>query len=85
MIDDITAGAPTADEADARADAIRFVTRDVSDEEAAAVTAVLLAALEEGTAAAPVAEPARAPWVQSAGALRTPFPVGPGNWVRSAR
>jgi Acyl-CoA carboxylase epsilon subunit len=85
MVDDITAGTLTSDEGDARAHAIRFVTRDVSDEEAAAVTAVLLAALDEGTAAALVAEPARAPWVQSAGALRAPFPVGPGNWVRSAR
>jgi len=85
MIDDITAGAPGSDEADARVDTIRFVTRDVSDEEAAAVTAVLLAALDEGTAVAPVAEPARNPWVQSAGALRAPFPVGPGSWGRSAR
>ena len=47
MVDDSTAGGAGADEADARADAIRFVTRDVSDEEAAAVTAVLLAALDE--------------------------------------
>ena len=47
MVDDSTAGGAGADEADVRADAIRFVTRDVSDEEAAAVTAVLLAALDE--------------------------------------
>jgi len=82
MVDDITAGeAGTGDE---RTAAIRFVTRGVTDEEAAAVTAVLLAALDEGTAEASVAEPGRDRWVRSSGAMRTPFPVGPGNWARSA-
>jgi hypothetical protein len=83
MVDDSTAGGAGADEADARADAIRFVTRDVSDEEAAAVTAVLLAALDEAATSAHVADPPRNAWVQSARALRTPFAVGPGAWGRS--
>ena len=85
MVDDITAGGTGADEADVRADAIRFVTRDVSDEEAAAVTAVLLAALDEAATIAPVADPARNAWVQSGRALRTPLDVGPGAWGRSGR
>jgi hypothetical protein len=85
MVDDNTAGGAGTHEGDARATAIHFVTRDVSDEEAAAVTAVLLAALDETTLAASVAEPARNAWVQSAGALRTPLAVGPGAWGRSGR
>ena len=85
MVDDSTAGGAGADEADARADAIRFVTRDVSDEEAAAVTAVLLATLDESATSAPVVDPARNAWVQSARALRTPFAVGPGAWGRAGR
>ena len=85
MVEDSTAGGAGADEADARADAIRFVTRDVSDEEAAAVTAVLLATLDEAATSAPVADPARNAWVQSARALRTPFAVGPGAWRRAGR
>ena len=84
MVDDNTAGSAGTDEADARAAAIRFVTRDVSDEEAAAVTAVLLATLDETTVAAYV-EPARNAWVRSAGALRTPLAVGPGEWGRTGR
>ena len=48
MVDDSTAGGAGADEADARADAIRFVTRDVSAEEAAAVTAVLARGARRG-------------------------------------
>ena len=84
MVDDNTAGSAGTDEADARAAAIRFVTRDVSDEEAAAVTAVLLATLDETTIAASV-EPARNAWVRSAGALRTPLAVGPGEWGRTGR
>ena len=85
MIDDITSGGAGADTSDARADAIRFVTRVVSDEEAAAVTAVLLSALDEHAAAEAAAEPARSAWVQSARALRTPLAVGPGAWGRSGR
>jgi hypothetical protein len=85
MVDDNSAGGAGTDEADARAAAIRFVTRDVGDEEAAAVTAVLLAALDETAVAASGAEPARNAWVQSAGALRTTLPVGPGAWGRTGR
>ena len=84
MVDD-TAGSAGTDEGDARATAIHFVTRDVSDEEAAAVTAVLLAALDEMAVAASVAEPARNAWVRSAGALRTRLDVGPGAWGRTGR
>ncbi|MGW9629760.1 acyl-CoA carboxylase epsilon subunit [Agromyces sp. NPDC055520] len=71
---------------DDRAAALRFVTRVVTPEDAAAVTAVLLAAIdEESSAAASVDEPGRSPWVRSDGALRRPFTVGPGRWVRSGR
>ena len=67
MVDDNPAGGAGTHADDARATAIHFVTRDVSDEEAAAVTAVLLAALDEMAVAASVAEPARNAWVRSAG------------------
>lgn len=83
MIDDITAGDAGAAEGDERAAAIRFVTHAVTEEEAAAVTAVLLAVLDEGGGEASVEEPARDRWVQSSGAMRSPFPIGPGNWARS--
>ena len=72
-------------EADPRAAELRFITNGVTDEEAAAVTAVLLAALDDDAGAASVAEPARSPWVQSAQGLRAPLRVGPGNWGRSTR
>lgn len=87
MTDDITTGDAGAGDGDGdeRATAIRFVTRAVTEAEAAAVTAVLLAALDEGGGEASVEEPARNRWVQSAGAMRSPFPVGPGNWARSRR
>jgi Acyl-CoA carboxylase epsilon subunit len=86
-MNDVTrSGSPRPDtETDARAAELRFVTRGVTDEETAAVTAVVLAALDEDAGAASVAEPARNPWVQSAHALRAPFPVGPGSWSRSTR
>ncbi|GAA4367519.1 acyl-CoA carboxylase epsilon subunit [Agromyces bauzanensis] len=71
--------------ADARAADLRFVTRDVTHEEAAAVTAVILAAIDEQSVEASVAEPARDAWVQSAHALRSPIAVGPGSWARSVR
>jgi hypothetical protein len=83
MVDDHTGGAG-ATEGDERAAALRFVTRGVTDEEAAAVTAVLLAALDEGVADAAVEEPGRDRWVRSSGAMRAPIAVGPGNWARSA-
>ena len=77
--------APSDAEVDARAAELRFVTPGLTDEEAAAVTAVVLAALDEGRGAESVAEPGRNPWVRSAGALRSPFEVGPGNWSRATR
>lgn len=72
-------------ETDGRAAALHFVTRGVTDEEAAAVTAVVLTALDDGADAASVAEPARNAWVRSARALRSPLEVGNGTWSRSAR
>jgi len=86
-MNDVTrSGTPRSDaETDARAADLRFETRGVTDEEAAAVTAVVLAALDEDAGAASVTEPGRNRWVGSAHALRTPFAVGPGNWSRSAR
>ena len=86
MDDETRSGIRPADtEADARAADLRFVTRGVSDAEAAAVTAVVLAALDEAGGAASVAEPVRNRWVQGAHALRSPVAVGPGNWSRSGR
>ncbi|MFD4423020.1 acyl-CoA carboxylase epsilon subunit [Agromyces sp. NPDC058484] len=70
---------------DARAADLRFLTRSVTHEEAAAVTAVVLAALEDDAGAASVSEPARDPWVQSGHALRSSIAVGPGAWTRSVR
>lgn len=78
-------GTPTDPEADARAADLRFITRGVSHEEAAAVTAVILAAIDEQSVEASVEEPPRHPWVQSGHALRSPITVGPGSWSRSLR
>ncbi|WP_448003806.1 acyl-CoA carboxylase epsilon subunit [Agromyces bauzanensis] len=78
-------GAQPEPEADARAADLRFVTRGVTHEEAAAVTAVILAAIDEQSVEASVAEPPRDPWVQSGHALRSPITVGPGSWTRSVR
>ena len=72
---------PEADAA-AKAAAIRFITRDVSDEEAAAVTAVLVAALEAGTDAAPPIDPRRGGWVRSSGSVSAFDPRG-ARWERS--
>lgn len=83
MVDDSTAGGAGAAAGDERAATLRFVTRGVTDEEAAAVTAVLLAALDEGVPDAVVEEPGRDRWVRSSGAMRAPLAVGPGNWARS--
>jgi len=84
MNDDTRSGGTPSDaELDARAADVRFVTRGVTDEEAAVVTAVVLAALDEDGGAASVTEPARNGWVRSARALRSTLEVGPGNWSRS--
>jgi len=80
-----SSGARDAAAPDERATAIRFVTHDVTPEETAAVTAVLLAVLDEAPSSAALGEPRRGAWVRSAGAVRTPIAVGPGEWVRSAR
>lgn len=87
MVDDSTRSAArdAAAPADERAAAIRFITRNVSDEETAAVTAVLLAVLDEGPAPIRIAEPGRSAWVRSAPVLRAPISVGPGEWARSLR
>jgi hypothetical protein len=68
-----------------RAVEIRFVSRRVAAEDAAAVTAVLLATIDEETPTAAGGEPGRDPWVRSAGALRTSIDVGHGRWQRAAR
>jgi hypothetical protein len=60
---------------------LRFRT-PVSPEEAAAVTAVLIAALAD-QGASPAAEPVPANtgrWVREAGAVRASFRPGPGRW-----
>lgn len=61
---------------------IRFVTRGVTPEEIAAVTAVLTAAAAEQAAAASDARPAAVPdaWARSQRQLRTPLAPGPGAW-----
>jgi hypothetical protein len=76
---------PPDTETDARVTELHFVTRGLTDEETAAVTAVVIGMLDEDAVAASVAEPARNPWVRSAHALRAPLQVGPGSWSRSAR
>ncbi|MCD5347801.1 acyl-CoA carboxylase epsilon subunit [Agromyces sp. H3Y2-19a] len=84
---DASAGAVADRQADPRAADLRILT-PVSDEEAAAVTAVLLSAVDAeaaGDASAAEAEPGRHPWVRSSRAFRSPVEVGPGRWVRSAR
>ncbi len=61
---------------------IRFVTRGVTPEEVAAVTAVLTAAAAEQAAAAKDARPQAGPdaWQRSSRSLRTPLVPGPGAW-----
>jgi hypothetical protein len=62
---------------------LRFVTRDVSAEEAAAVTAVVVAAVREEQSVPPA--PARSAWSHPRSAVRAPIEVGPGRWAGSAR
>ncbi|HEX6955843.1 MAG TPA: acyl-CoA carboxylase epsilon subunit [Agromyces sp.] len=62
---------------------LRFLTRDVSAEEAAAVTAVLMAAVREEPSAPPAS--ARSAWSHPRNALRPPIEVGPGRWESALR
>ena len=72
--------------ADQRAVELRILSRDVSDDEAAAVTAVILASVDEAAGdLASADEPGRNPWVRSGDAMRRPVEIGPGGWVRSVR
>jgi len=72
--------------ADQRAVELRILSRDVSDDEAAAVTAVILASVDEAAGdLASADEPGRDPWVRSGDAMRRPIEIGPGRWVRSVR
>ena len=60
---------------------IRVVSRNASDLEIAAVTAVVTAALDE-LAATAGAEPEITAWQHSQRGLRTPLHAGPGAWRR---
>ncbi|MGI9821648.1 acyl-CoA carboxylase epsilon subunit [Agromyces sp. Marseille-Q5079] len=71
---------PEADAA-ATAAAIRFITRDVSDEEAAAVTAVLVSALAAQADEAVPIDPRRGAWVRSSGSVSSFDPRG-ARWDR---
>jgi hypothetical protein len=64
------------------AENIRIVTRGVTPEEVAAVTAVLTAAMAEAEAAARDARPEAGPdaWARSQRSLRTPLTPGVGAW-----
>jgi hypothetical protein len=81
-----TSTTPDDAAAETRAAQFRFVSRKVAAEDAAAVTAVLLGAIdEEMSTAASAAEPGRNPWVRSGGVLRTPIDIGHGRWQRAGR
>lgn len=61
---------------------IRFITRGVTPEEVAAVTAVLAAAAAEQADAARAERPQSGPdaWQRSQRQLRAPLAQGPGMW-----
>ncbi|MFP3464408.1 acyl-CoA carboxylase epsilon subunit [Leifsonia sp. SIMBA_070] len=61
---------------------LRFLTRGVTPEEVAAVTAVLAAAAAEQAAAAKKARTSQHPdaWARTQRALRTELRPGPGAW-----
>ncbi|WP_022888290.1 acyl-CoA carboxylase epsilon subunit [Agromyces italicus] len=84
---DESAAPATAEAAagDPRAADLRILSRSVSDEETAAVTAVLLAAADAEAPETDEVAPGRNAWVRSGGAIRRPVEVGPGSWVRSLR
>ncbi|WP_430645949.1 acyl-CoA carboxylase epsilon subunit [Agromyces sp. GXS1127] len=70
-------------EGDGEALDLRFLTRDVTAEEAAAVTAVLVQTVREARSEE---EPApRNDWSHPRNALRPRIEVGRGRWVGSAR
>jgi hypothetical protein len=62
---------------------LRFVTKDVTAEEAAAVTAVLLASVREQHAVPPT--PVRNDWAHPRRALRSAVEPGPGRWASPLR
>ncbi|WP_223694551.1 acyl-CoA carboxylase epsilon subunit [Leifsonia poae] len=64
------------------AEQIRFVTRGVTPEEIAAVTAVLTAAAAEQSAAAKTGRTPTGPdaWARSQRTLRRPLHPGAGEW-----
>ncbi|MFF2273393.1 acyl-CoA carboxylase epsilon subunit [Agromyces sp. NPDC058136] len=83
--DESTPAMTSETEGDPRAAELRILTRSVSDEETAAVTAVLLAAVDAEEPDDGAADPGRNAWVRSGGAIRRPVEVGPGRWVASVR
>ena len=62
---------------------LRFLSRGVSAEEAAAVTAVLVATVRDERAAPPPA--GRSEWAHPRSAVRPHIEVGPRRWAHSAR
>ncbi|GMA28034.1 acyl-CoA carboxylase subunit epsilon [Arenivirga flava] len=68
---------------------LRFVAGSPSDEEVAAVAAVLTAAIEElaargGEVSGP-RRPGTSAWSRSQRPLRTPLQPGPGRWAHEGR
>jgi hypothetical protein len=64
---------------------LRILSRGITSEEAAAVTAVLVAAVAEEAEHAAVEKPAPNEWANPRHALRRPVEVGPGRWTHSIR
>ena len=64
---------------------LRILSRGITPEEAAAVTAVLVAAVAEEAEHAAVDKPVPSEWASPRRALRRPIEVGPGRWTHSAR
>ncbi|RXZ43191.1 acyl-CoA carboxylase epsilon subunit [Agromyces binzhouensis] len=70
-------------EGDAQALDLRFLSRDVTADEAAAVTAVLVATVRDAHGEHEVTP--RNDWSHPRNALRPRVEVGPGRWTASAR
>ncbi|MRX42924.1 acyl-CoA carboxylase epsilon subunit [Agromyces kandeliae] len=70
-------------EGDAEALDLRFLTRDVRADEAAAVTAVLATTVREAHGEYEVTP--RSEWSHPRNALRPRVEVGPGRWAASGR